>query len=101
MSMKVYLSGKITGRNNWERDFERAEVMIRDLMPDAVVLNPKILPAGLEYEKYMQIDFAMLAICDLMVLLPGWDTSNGVMQEIELANYLGIKIKKLEEICNG
>ena len=46
-----------------------------------VVLNPAILPAGLEERDYMRIALAMLEAADLAVFLPDYQESAGAMIE--------------------
>ena len=53
--MMIYVSGKITGDKNYKQKFEKAANKLISFGYD--VFNPAILPNGLEYEQYMQIDF--------------------------------------------
>lgn len=54
--MMIYVSGKITGDKNYKQKFEKAANKLISFGYD--VFNPAILPNGLEYEQYMQIDFS-------------------------------------------
>jgi hypothetical protein len=87
--MKVYISGKMTGKTAGERviDFMRASNYIRDL--GHIPLNPIRLPRGLDYEDYMKICFAMIEVADAIALLPDWKDSPGARRELERAIALG------------
>ena len=54
-----------------------------------MVLNPAILPAGLEERDYMQITLAMLNAADLAVFLPDYKESQGAMIEWEWCKRTG------------
>lgn len=54
-----------------------------------MVLNPAILPAGLEERDYMQITLAMLNAADLAVFLPDYQESRGAMIEWEWCKRTG------------
>lgn len=79
--VKIYIAGKITGDNNYRAKFQEAAEKLEVL--GHVVLNPAILPAGLEEPDYMQITLAMLNAADLAVFLPDYQESAGAMIEWE------------------
>lgn len=84
----VYLSGPITGVENFFNNFAAAERRVKG-MGYPVVLNPATIPAGLRQEDYMRICHAMLDAADIIVMLDGWQRSNGAHIERELAFYTG------------
>jgi Domain of unknown function (DUF6378)/Domain of unknown function (DUF4406) len=43
-----------------------------------------------EYADYMRLDIPQLAKCHGIVILPGWETSEGARLEIEIARHLGL-----------
>ena len=78
--MKVYLSGPITGIQNYELIFNVAERALTD--KGHVVVNPALLPEGLgDCDTYMGICFSMIDVCDAVVMLPGWKQSFGCCRE--------------------
>ncbi len=77
--MKIYIAGKITGDRKYRAKFREAAKSLEAL--GNVVLNPAILPAGLEEQDYMQITLAMLNAADLAVFLPDYQESQGAMIE--------------------
>lgn len=81
--MKVYIAGKITGEQNYQATFAAAATELEAQGHKA--LNPAILPEGFAYEEYMHICFAMIDVCDEVVFLPCWSSSNGARREHQYA----------------
>ena len=77
--VKIYIAGKITGDRKYRAKFREAAKALEAL--GHVVLNPAILPAGLEELDYMRITLAMLEASDLAVFLPDYRESAGAMIE--------------------
>lgn len=92
----AYLSGRITGDPMYAYRFADAEMVLSHL--GYVVLNPCILPAGMNYEDYMWIDFAMIDKCDVLVLLPTWRRSEGAKRERKYAEELGKRVMRYEDV---
>ena len=59
------------------------------------VLNPAALPDGLSRGQYMQIYLPMVAVADELVMLPGWEQSEGAYIEFCLAKKSGKTIREL------
>jgi len=90
---RVYISGPMTGLTQEEinEKFEAAEEHINGLGYYAV--NPaKIAVIPLDYEQYMKIDLKLLAFCDAIHMLPGWERSQGARREMAEALRLGLEI---------
>lgn len=81
--MIVYLAGRISGDGGYRAKFADAEMALREL--GHVVLNPAMLPNGLEYEAYMAIGNQMLLAADAICLLPDWQSSAGAQRERTVA----------------
>jgi hypothetical protein len=77
--MKIYLSGKITGKENYEHDFNVAEKRLK--AEGHIVLNPCVHTEGLTYDEYMHIDFAMIDVSDAVYMLKDWRGSKGANLE--------------------
>lgn len=86
--MTVYLSGKITGNENWQKDFGAAEQVLKN--QGHTVLSPTMINANLNYEDYMHIDFAMIDVCDCVVFLENAKDSPGAKREF----YYAVENKK-------
>ena len=95
--MTAFISGPITNRiSTYQYAFVDAQMVLEFL--GYKVLNPAWLPKGLKIEDYVKIDNAMLECSDVIVLLPGWENSEGSRKEVELAMQLGKQIIKYEVI---
>ena len=92
--MKVYISGPITGVDNFLENFNNAELYLKN--HGCEVVNPaKInqnMPADTTYEEYMKIDLAMLDMCDAIYMLNGWQDSKGANREFGYAWAKGITL---------
>ena len=81
--MKIYISGAITGTNDYMERFAKAEKELTD--KGYSVVNPaKVnaqLPEDTSYEEYMKMCFCMLDMCDEIFMLKGWSKSCGSNRE--------------------
>lgn len=84
--MKLYLSGAITGTDDYMDRFSMAE---KSLEVEHTIINPaKVnaqLPSDINYEDYMKMSFCMLDMCDGIYLLKGWEKSCGSNRELGYA----------------
>ena len=87
--MKIYLSGPITGTDNYRENFQEA---IRRLNNDGQydIINPaelcQVMPAATtSWEDYLQICIRLLEMADAIVMLPGWRESRGAQREYGFA----------------
>ena len=93
--MKIYISGPITGIDDWKERFKAAE---DDLKAQGhQVLTPRAIDADLDYEDYMRIDFAMVEVSDAIYLLDGWQNSNGAKRELAHAIELNLNVYRQGE----
>lgn len=88
---KVYVSGKITGLEDYEKHFNDAEKKLKLL--GHKVMNPAALAKGFEWDDYMPICFAMINACDMVYMLPNWEDSKGAKLEKHYAESMGKRIK--------
>ena len=84
--MKLYLSGAITGTDDYMDRFSMAE---KSLEVEHTIINPaKVnaqLPSDTNYEDYMKMSFCMIDMCDGIYLLKGWEKSCGSNRELGYA----------------
>lgn len=81
--MKVYISGAITGTDDFMERFKKAEDrLVKEGMS---VVNPArvnaCLPKDTAYEEYMKVSLCLLDMCEGIYLLDGWGRSCGANRE--------------------
>ena len=91
--MRVYISGKITGREPEARlEFQDAERRL--VMQGHVAVNP--FRNGLTdedaWERHLAVDIVHLMECDAILQLPGWEDSRGARLEYEIAVLRGMHL---------
>lgn len=72
---KIYISGEITGTNDYMQRFEEAENALNNMFPGVSVINPAkvnaAMPTDTTYEQYMAISFTKLDMCDTIYMMQG------------------------------
>ena len=105
MSIRVYLSGKITGleKEVYTKTFARAEQHY--LSAGYEVVNPVKIGETLlslnpkaKYEDFMIRDLEALSTCTHIALLEGWEDSKGALREKKEAEKLGLEIMQYKEL---
>ena len=85
--MKIYISGAITGTDNYMERFAKAEKELTE--KGYSVVNPaKVnaqLPEDTTYEEYMKMCFCMLDMCDAIYMLKTWNKSCCANRELGYA----------------
>lgn len=88
---RIYIAGPITGMpddNHPAFDEAAREAEQQGL----IAFKPTVLPKGLEHSEYMILCMPMVAMSDVVQLLPGWQGSRGAKAEHEYALCLGKEI---------
>ena len=91
--VRVYISGKIRGTDDYLERFANAEIRLKASGLDAI--NPTKLSAAfptLSDEEYIKVDLALLETCTMVYALRGWETSAGARMEIQRAKEAGIAV---------
>lgn len=85
--MRIYISGAITGTDDYMERFAKVEERLKK--QGYSVINPaavnSMMPADTKYEEYMKMSFCMLDMCDAIYLMKGWENSNGANRERQYA----------------
>lgn len=93
--MRIYLSGPITGVDNYRINFLTAEYKAKAYFKGATIINPtwlvKLLPDG-RHDELMKICFALVGMADKMIMLPGWEKSKGACAEKRMAEEIGVEV---------
>lgn len=99
--MRIYLSGPITNEKNYRLNFLRAENTVRSYVKGSVIVSPMrlgdILPNG-SHKEYMELCYSLVAMSNVMVMLPGWEKSRGARKERTLALEMKMPIFELNDI---
>lgn len=94
--MKVYISGKITGDQDYWDKFQWAKEDLED--QGFTVINPADLPVGMRPEDYMRICFSMMDSADIVAFLPDYEESAGARLEWSWCQYVGKQTMYLSQM---
>ena len=90
----IYVAGPMSGIKDHNRPlFNMVATELSD--QGHSVLNPATLPDGLSQVQYMQICLPMVAAAHELVMLPGWEQSEGAYIEFLLAKKSGKTVREL------
>lgn len=85
--MRVYISGPITGHDDYVDKFLMAEQAI--LKTGHTPINPArlnyIMPEDATHAEYMKMCIPLMDICDMVYMLEGWRDSKGAVAELQHA----------------
>ena len=90
--LRVYISGPMTGYPNLNRP---AFAMAAEKVEAAgmIPVNPHTLcDPSWDWHRCMRADVAALCASDALLLLPGWEKSNGAQLELHIAHRLGLVV---------
>lgn len=89
--MIIYISGSMTSCMDTYKDIFC--VKQRELEAQGhTVVNPAVLPRGLDNNRYIPICISMIDACDAIYLFNNWEHSKGALLEKAYAEYQGKEI---------
>lgn len=92
--MRVYISGPITGHDDYLEKFEEAEMHLFD--KGYGVVNPAalnaVMPHNATHEEYMNICMELIDMYDAIYMLDGWQQSTGANREYGYALAKGMMV---------
>lgn len=87
--MKIYIAGPISTNEDYQNKFKEAEEQLKKL--GHIPMNP-VKNVGFEYKDYIDMGLTELSKCDGIILLNGWESSNGARLEMDYAITVGLEI---------
>ena len=92
--MKIYISGPISSDEWYVRHFEKAESYLKDMGYETVNPVTKVGDdPGMTYKECIDKDMRLLAECEGIFMLKGWQRSNGARLEHTYAKTTGMWIR--------
>ena len=88
--MKIYLSGAMANCANYKKILNDKQSELEK--QGHIVINPAVLPIGLNNNKYMPICLSMIDGADAIYLFNNWQNSKGALLEKAYAEYQNKKI---------
>ena len=81
----VYISGPISGVEEYKKNFSEAESIL--FAADMIAINPAYMPEGLAYDDYFPTCYAQIGISNALCFLSGYNKSTGVAREAKRAQW--------------
>ena len=93
--MIIYISGPITGHEDYMGKFKAAEYKLR--RKGYTVVNPALImepfaKTDARHEDFIEACLRLMGHCEAIYMLNGWETSRGAMMEYREAQRLGLWI---------
>lgn len=99
--MKIYISGPVTGHKNYKEQFGSMSYLLKREGHGAVnpvqIMEP--VCGVLDYKTILQADLELLEGCDGILMMPGWEESQGAQKEYAKATRQGLQVFFAESIA--
>ena len=85
--MKIYISGPVTGTDDYKERFQRAEEKLKGKYEYSMIVNPTKIqeifskPENVTHDEYMHVALSVLDKCDCIHMMSGWKKSQGACIE--------------------
>ena len=95
---RAFISGAYSGSlSEVNENISKARVVIADVIKAGwIPICPNVFWSPFadiqDYDFWLEAAITLLETCDILVLVPGWETSSGVKREIQRAREIGILI---------
>ena len=90
--MRLYLSGRISGNDNYKEEFATARAQLENADYDVCDPTTFGFPEDIPWAEAMKYDIREMFLCEGVALLPGWENSPGARVEEKLARDLGMAV---------
>jgi len=105
----IYVAGPYRNKSNWKiaQNIRKAEALCLEVWRAGMIaLSPHLNTEHFQYELpddvWLSGDLEMLRRCDAVLLVEGWESSNGTKAEVNFANDLGIPVfMRLDTLINA
>lgn len=95
--MRIYISGPITGTEDFAERFEDAAAIIAER--GHKYINPaklaEVIPDA-SWDQYLETDYTLMQFAEAITMLPGWEQSRGARKEYAWAIVLGLPTYDLD-----
>lgn len=96
---RIYISGPITGKPDLNFPLFNAEAARLRALGYEVVNPVELCPdPAATWHECMKRDLKALLDCDSIVMLEGWEDSQGAHLELHIAHRVGIKVRMARDI---
>ena len=97
--MKIYIAGPITGTDDYEERFNKAEARLKEAGFEPVnPIGPGLLE-GAYYKYYIDRGLRLLMDCDAIIVMDNFETSKGTLLEVQYCKTCGIPVYEFN--CYG
>ena len=79
--MRLYLSGKISGNDNYKEDFAAARAQLENAGYDICDPTSFGFPEDIQWPEAMKYDIREMLLCNGVAMIPGWENSPGARVE--------------------